>query len=625
MAKITQAEVEQWIAANGGASALQYSVEQKSVKNPAYDPYAEPPVPQYITIPVETWKNSKTGAVLSAQRTADGDFDLYESASPDPNKPGADTDTPTNRNAAELQAQRERNAALPPDQDPAYETDAERRTRAQATIDRQGRDAKAAEDKARQDTLDQERKDKEAKAEAERNKPKPQQAPDGSWGYFDTSSTPPTWVPIASAPGAAPMKPVEVNGQWGVWQPGEAGKPPTFVRVDVPQAGAGIKNVDAWTPDFTAPDLGLGAWANAQRQKIGLPGEQGGITQKEYDAAISEAHGRAGTTITNITNANTVIRQRAADEEGIRNTRSGEAASDFNNALGVFNQVWKFADPKTGSIRNLIPGLMAEQKRYRDERTKEAPTLPGLHPLFQVASAQSAATAQPPAAREQAAGAGPAPAPYVPPGQPDESAAEAEAFRQQAQATTGATQQAIAPLVAQPPPAPVAAPAMAAPPPSQGPITDPRDAGVVPPPMTPPVNPAAGQPGNDPTQPVGMGQGPLTAFANQAMGGQQAPQPWDSVTPMIDEGALARASQPYTGPKIDPAMYGHTPDNPMIPPGQRTPGPMDGLMQQAQPGMSFDPFLEAGKLVQLGVPVEVATQALMQAGLMPRRMTQGAA
>lgn len=84
---MTQAEVEQWIEQNGGPSSVQYAVEQKSVKNPAFDPYNDAAGPQYITIPVETWKNSKTGAVLSARRGEGGVFTLWESATADPNKP----------------------------------------------------------------------------------------------------------------------------------------------------------------------------------------------------------------------------------------------------------------------------------------------------------------------------------------------------------------------------------------------------------------------------------------------------------------------------------------------------------------------------------------------------------
>jgi hypothetical protein len=92
--KMTQQEVEQWIAANGGGSAVQYAVEQKSIKNPAYDPYDDTKGPQYVTVPVETWKNSKTGAVLSAKRGDDGAYELWESASADPNKPGGQEAAP---------------------------------------------------------------------------------------------------------------------------------------------------------------------------------------------------------------------------------------------------------------------------------------------------------------------------------------------------------------------------------------------------------------------------------------------------------------------------------------------------------------------------------------------------
>ena len=53
----------------------------------------------------------------------------------DPNDPDA-------RNKAELQRQREKNAALPPDQDPAYETDEERRKRAETRIKEQGEAAR---------------------------------------------------------------------------------------------------------------------------------------------------------------------------------------------------------------------------------------------------------------------------------------------------------------------------------------------------------------------------------------------------------------------------------------------------------------------------------------------------
>jgi hypothetical protein len=57
---------------------------------------------------------------------------------------GSDPNDPKNRNEAELQRQREKNAALPAHLDPAYETDEERRKRADATIRQQGQDARQA-------------------------------------------------------------------------------------------------------------------------------------------------------------------------------------------------------------------------------------------------------------------------------------------------------------------------------------------------------------------------------------------------------------------------------------------------------------------------------------------------
>src|SRR5690348_16069025 len=106
MATMTQSQVEQWIAQNGGPNAVQYAIEQKSVKNPSFDPYDDSKGPQYITVPVETWKNSKTGATLSVKRTDSGDFDLWENTGADPNKPGAGGEqTPEQKNAAELQRQ----------------------------------------------------------------------------------------------------------------------------------------------------------------------------------------------------------------------------------------------------------------------------------------------------------------------------------------------------------------------------------------------------------------------------------------------------------------------------------------------------------------------------------------
>lgn len=66
----------------------------------------------------------------------------------------------------------------------------------------------------------------------------------------------------------------------------------------------------------------------------------------------------------------------------------------------------------------------------------------------------------------------------------------------------------------------------------------------------------------------------------------------------------------------DPAaMYGHTPDNPMMPPGQPR-GLFSGYAQgiQQQPPQ-FNPFDVGGRLAQMGVPPEAVAQAMREMGL----------
>ena len=91
-----------------------------------------------------------------------------------------------------------------------------------------------------------------AQAAADRNKPVPKQDENGNWGYWDTAKTPPVWTPIQGGPQTAP-KPVQVNGQWGVWKPGANGAAPTFERVEAP---ADLNNPTAPAPRM--PNFVLG-------------------------------------------------------------------------------------------------------------------------------------------------------------------------------------------------------------------------------------------------------------------------------------------------------------------------------------------------------------------------------
>lgn len=191
---MNQQEVEAWIAQQGGTGKVQYSRSTRDIDNPAADPMTakqagvafNPTAPAKITISEEKWtavdaEGKPTGAVLHVRRRPDGDFDIVDQANSNPAKNGEQT--PESKNAAELQRQREANAALPgPNpqgateaerrgQDPAYETDKERRDRSDARIKEQGAAAAAADAKANVDADNRRADAAAADAAAARNKP----------------------------------------------------------------------------------------------------------------------------------------------------------------------------------------------------------------------------------------------------------------------------------------------------------------------------------------------------------------------------------------------------------------------------------------------------------------------
>ena len=92
MATMSQEEVDAWLGAHGGGQ-LQHGIEKKQVRNPNYNEVKGPTPsnPEFITIDVETWTNSKTGAKLVAQHLPDGSWERHDAVEGDPNKPGADT------------------------------------------------------------------------------------------------------------------------------------------------------------------------------------------------------------------------------------------------------------------------------------------------------------------------------------------------------------------------------------------------------------------------------------------------------------------------------------------------------------------------------------------------------
>lgn len=157
---MNQQEVEQWIAQQGGASRVQHTTATKVVDNPAitiggaeaagveFDPTG----PKKITVQEQKWtavddQGKPTGAVLHVGATpGSASYEVIAQGGANPATAGPANQTPAQQNEATLNAQRAKNAALPPDQDPLYETDQERQARGQAVIKQQGADAKAAAD-----------------------------------------------------------------------------------------------------------------------------------------------------------------------------------------------------------------------------------------------------------------------------------------------------------------------------------------------------------------------------------------------------------------------------------------------------------------------------------------------
>lgn len=244
-----------------------------------------------------------------------------------------DPNDPAERNAAELQRQRERNAALPKDQDPAYETDAERRARAEARIKQQGADAKAAEDKARQERIDQE-------ARAARPGTKIASRTDVVNGRSVTTET---WrLPDGTLEDRVDNQPVPPKAGTIVKGGGKNGEDvqaiadpttgaisyqpiPGAVAPPTPPAEAG-----QFTPDITKPQMGLAEHIAALSQLRSM----GKITDAQYESLARQAYDAA---VAEAKRLDTIVSaQQAAATQAI--TQRGQDISTSVSRLGQANQ-----------------------------------------------------------------------------------------------------------------------------------------------------------------------------------------------------------------------------------------------------------------------------------------------
>jgi hypothetical protein len=379
-----QQQVEQWIAQNGGTGRVQYSTSTREIDNPAADPIEakragvkfDPTAPVKLTVTEEKWTavgadGKPTGAVLHVRRKPDGNFDVVNQANPnpanagatgatstniegtpDPSKPGGfDNERPrwvtrdangnqvgeskpvTGKDLDDWRESRERS------RNPGGKTDAEIQSQQLQTTrkpvpSRPGYVEVTTVDPTTKQTTTYYEDAQGNRVNALPNEaPKPQQQPDGSWGYWDTQpGQQPRWVAIQGGPGAE-TKPVQVGDQWGYWKPGANGAAPTWVPIEGPKKPQIPANAPAFTPDWNKPGLGIAEYAAAVRARPDLTDEQ----KREL---ITQAHQTATSTVNQATGIVNVqegqrtsdVTQRGQDAQ-LAAGRLSASQSAFGNAL----------------------------------------------------------------------------------------------------------------------------------------------------------------------------------------------------------------------------------------------------------------------------------------------------
>jgi hypothetical protein len=307
---------------------------------------------------------AEDGSYVEARTAPNGDYQIV-SYTPSERFKQAETkraaadpaqQTPAQQNDAALNAQRAKNAALPPEQDPRYETDQERATRADATIKAQG----AAADAQR----------KEAETAAERNKP---QVAAGTLnttspniGVVDPATGNITWKPNPNYQSPSPQ-PITIPGNpktitWddGPGKPLRTEKNPAYVKPSkiMPHPSDPTKMVNVTEDDNGNPvilpvddkttikpaDLpvlqakygqiaqGLGALA----QDLNSRYARGEITEAQKNTAFTAAHQQAQTQVSEI---NQILDTSKAIWSG-ELTQRGQSLSETQSRRGFAQNIF---------------------------------------------------------------------------------------------------------------------------------------------------------------------------------------------------------------------------------------------------------------------------------------------
>lgn len=351
MAQMSQADVDAWIAAHGGRD-LQHGVEQKQVKNPSYNPDKGPtPTNQeYMTVEVETWKNSKTNASFSAKHMPDGSWDRYDAVDADPNKPptGKTPDEIANTQATTAHTQATTSATIKEEAEKDANAAAGRgRLTDQQWTAELGRKETAARTAGQQDLANQIAKDRLAFDKEKDGRPevKVEQKDVNGQPYFVQTTV--------SKDGKTPpvIKTYDGNGKE---------VPGGLPGVTPPPAEAG-----SFTPDRNKQAGGL----IEHIQKLAELRAKNKLTDVQYAAAVTEAHaiakaaaGQWDAEVSAQQNAATSLVQQRGQDINASTSRLGYANQATKDAFDTSMKYAAAMTPKgMAGAGPILPAIMALQ------------------------------------------------------------------------------------------------------------------------------------------------------------------------------------------------------------------------------------------------------------------------
>ena len=617
-----QQSLEQRIAQLFGSdtSRVAHGQATKEIDNPAFVPPGtpgfNPTIQPKLSVTEETWKNAD-GTELTIQRWPDGSIHEIGAVTAPAKQPTTRTpeqqtvDAAAAAKAAQDQKEREFNNSLPPDQDPAYETNAERRARAERVAAQQRIDANTAADNARADAA-------RAQSVAQANRPSVTLTDDGKGGKIAVITTPDGKVSSQPVPGVQGTPPtVTVNGvvyerqQDGTYAPakGLPGKPNEILQgrgtngedvqvIRDPKTGEVIRyepipgsvNTPSQNAGPPLPTIILGQSQDALRaysQQLYAEVAAGRMTSAERERRWNEAFQMATQTY------NEAVLQQRENEANLNastnlaNSRLQASTSGFNTALDFVSKINGTLPENSDLGGKAFVALLGLQVMQAQKMGAYDNIKPGSQPsVFGRTDAAPPSATAPSSAVESAT---PPPASAVPaPATPSQTAAApATPPPSAANPPSGDAQTPN-------PPSPMSdTQANPAPPDGSfarqdatgsvmvytpdGRILDPTQGyaaigtwdqktpptgTAVPMPTSQPVNPAAGEPGHNPNQPVGQAPSDGEDFAVLAQARQNPPA---GVTPMaVQPSSIALNPVPRSGPPRDIVDY--APGSPQMTP-----------------------------------------------------------